>query len=287
MIKYQQITKLPLEEVKLKIQSFIDEDLPNGDFTSDAIFGDVPSISTAYLQAQEKMILSGGEIIPLFFPEDFKVEVLRKDGDYVADGEIFARITGSTALILSRERIILNLIQRMSAIATMTNRFAKIAEQYNVKILDTRKTTPGLRVFEKYSVAIGGGQNHRYGLSAGILIKDNHIRAAGSISEAVTKVKNKKYGLPIEVEVEDFKEIAEAMKIGVDGLLLDNMTPPEIVKAMEFIRGVPGGNEVFVEASGGINLGNIGEYVKTGVHAISTGAVTHSVKCANIHLEIE
>lgn len=287
MIKYQQITKLPLEEVKRKIQSFIDEDLPNGDFTSDAIFGDVPSISTAYLQAQENMILSGGEIIPLFFPEDFKVEVLRKDGAYVADGEIFARITGSTALILSRERIILNLIQRMSAIATMTHRFAKIAEPYNVKILDTRKTTPGLRIFEKYSVAIGGGQNHRYGLSAGILIKDNHIKASGSISEAVTKVKNKKYDLPIEVEVEDFKEIAEAMKIGVDGLLLDNMTPPEIVKAMEFIHGLPGGNEVFVEASGGINYANLGEYVKTGVHAISTGAVTHSVKCANIHLEIE
>lgn len=287
MIKYEQILTIPSEVISQKILEFIEEDLPKGDYTSGAIFADSSSVSTAYFQAQENLILSGGVLIPHFFTDKCKVEVLKKDGEYIKDGEIFAKVTGPTGLILSRERIILNLIQRMSATASMTKRFVVIAEPYGVRILDTRKTTPGLRIFEKYSVAVGGGQNHRFDLSSGILIKDNHIKAAGSITNAVNKIKAKNYNLPIEVEVENFEEITEALTVGVDGLLLDNMSPEVLIKAMELIRSFDSGNDVFVEASGGINLENLAEYVKTGVDAISTGAVTHSVKSANIHLEIE
>jgi nicotinate-nucleotide pyrophosphorylase (carboxylating) len=286
-MEYPQIRTLNPDYVKQKIQSFIDEDLPKGDFTSGGIFADKNSISTAYVQAEENIILAGAEFIPYFFGDNCKVEILKKDGTYIKDGEIFAKITGSTGLILSRERIMLNLIQRLCAIAAMAKRFSVIAEPYKVKILDTRKTTPGLRLFEKYAVCVGGGYNHRLDLSSGILIKDNHIKAAGSISDAVNLIKRKNYALPIEVEVENFEQITEALSAGADGLLLDNMSPATLIKAVELARNFAESRKIFIEASGGINLSNLGEYVKTGVDAISTGALTHSVKSANIHMEIE
>ena len=212
---------------------------------------------------------------------------MKKDGSSVCKGEIFARLTGSTLSILSRERIMLNLIQRMSAIATLTNKYVQIAKPFGVKILDTRKTTPGLRIFEKYAVAVGGGQNHRYNLSTGILIKDNHITAAGGITAALHRVHSQHYSLPTEIEVENEHQIIEAIEAGTDGLLLDNMSPDELMRSVKLVRSHRRGKDIFLEASGGINLDNLKDYVCTGVDAISCGALTHSIKNANLHLEFE
>lgn len=157
MIKYPQIKQIPDNVIKNYIISFIEEDMPQGDLTSLAIF-DSEERSTAYFQAQEDLILAGGNTLHCFFTPEADVQILKQDGEFVKNGEIFAKITASTLFILSRERIMLNLIQRMSAIATLTNKYVQIAKPFGVKILDTRKTTPGLRIFEKYSVAVGGAK---------------------------------------------------------------------------------------------------------------------------------
>lgn len=286
MILYKQIREIPEEIIKSKINECMIEDMPDGDKTSDPIFADEQK-TTAYFQAEEDLVLSGNILIPHFFDNTFSIELLKKDGDFIKNGEIFAKVNGSARKILSFERTILNLMQRMSGVATITAKYVEIAKPFAVRILDTRKTTPGLRMFEKYSVAIAGGQNHRYNLSSGVLIKDNHIKASGSITNAINSIKSKNFGLPIEVEVENDEQIKEALSCGVDGLLLDNYSPDGLIKVMNLIRKQLNNSEVFVEASGGINLSNLSEYVKTGVDAISSGALTHSVKSANIHLEIE
>jgi nicotinate-nucleotide pyrophosphorylase (carboxylating) len=162
-----------------------------------------------------------------------------------------------------------------------------MAAPYNVRILDTRKTIPGLRLFEKYAVTVGGGWNHRLDLSSGILIKDNHIQAAGGITNAVNKIRKKNYNLPIELEVENLKQIKEGLNAGVDGFLLDNMTPVNIRKCVSIIRSHPNGKTIFIEASGGITLKTLPDYVNTGIDAVSVGALTHSAKAANIHIEFE
>ncbi len=287
MIQYPQITILPEDYVKSKIQSYIEEDLPKGDYTSGGIFSDSTSQSSAYIQAEEDMIIAGSSCIKFFYGDNCKIEIFKNDGQFVKNGEIIAKIHGPSGLILSRERILLNLIQRLSGIATMTKKFTVIADPYKVKILDTRKTTPGLRLFEKWAVAVGGGHNHRLDLSSGILIKDNHLKAAGSITNAVNKIKAKNYNLPIEVEVENLEQITEALEVSVDGLLLDNMSPDQLKNAVEFIRKYSVGQDVFIEASGGINLDNLKDFVTTGVDAISSGALSHSIKSANIHMEFE
>ena len=177
------------------------------------------------------------------------------------------------------------MLQRLCGIATLTKQHTQIGDKYNVKILDTRKTTPGLRLFEKFAVTAGGGFNHRLDLSSGILVKDNHIKAAGSIKDAIKKIKNENYDLPIEVEVEFEEQVIEGLIAGADGFLLDNQTPDNAKKLVKLIRNY-NDKYYFIEASGGINLTNLEEYVKTGVDAISIGALTHSAKSTNIHIEI-
>jgi len=312
MIQYEQIRILPEQYIIQKITEFLAEDMPKGDVTTKAIFSSsnynsqlsTPNSITVILQAEEDLIFAGEQILPYCFQRKCAVDLKCKDGDFIKNGEIIASISGTAEVILSHERVMLNLIQRLSGIATMTKKYVDIAKPYGVKILDTRKTTPGLRLFEKYAVTVGSGFNHRLDLSSGILIKDNHIKAAGGIKQAIEMVKNdnpKK--LKIEIEVENLDEIKEALDVGVDGFLLDNMSPSNIIEIVKFIRNyivplssdsgnlnnsVPLSSDsgyIFIEASGGINLSNLSEYVKTGVDAISCGALTHSVKGANIHLE--
>ncbi len=293
MMEYEQIKKLPEEYIIKKINEFLSEDMPEGDATTNAIFSNsvnnsqLPTLNsiTAFLQAEEDLIFAGEQTLEYFFDGKSQIELKFKDGDKVKNGEIIAVIKGRTDIILSHERVMLNLLQRLCGIATLTNKYAEIAKPYDVKILDTRKTTPGLRLFEKYAVTVGGGYNHRLDLSSGILIKDNHIKAAGGIKEAIEMLRNNNpKNLKIEIEVENMDEIQEALKIGVDGFLLDNMSPEMIAEIVKFIR-TEANNDIFIEASGGINLNNLEQYVKTGVNAISSGALTHSVKGANIHLE--
>ena len=196
MIEYPQHKKLSDEYIIGKINYFLAEDIPNGDITTESTTSDNSEI-TAEIHAAEKLIFAGSEIIPHCFGEKCQVKINHKNGAMLSNGDVIGVITGSAREILSRERVMLNLIQRLCGIATLSHEYAKIANPFNVKILDTRKTTPGLRLFEKYAVAIGGAFNHRLNLSHGILIKDNHIVAAGSITNAIVSARKKKHPFTI------------------------------------------------------------------------------------------
>ncbi|MBI5326245.1 MAG: carboxylating nicotinate-nucleotide diphosphorylase [Ignavibacteriae bacterium] len=277
---------MPKDYIKEKISEFLSEDIPYDDKTT---AGTIPpkAVSTALIIPEEDIVFAGTDIIKLFFGNGFKSAISVKDGDYVKKGKKLASVKGNSGKILSFERVLLNLLQRLCGIATLTREYVKIASPYKVRILDTRKTTPGLRLFEKYAVTVGGGWNHRLDLSSGILIKDNHIQAAGGITNAVNKIRKNNYKLPVELEVENLSQIKEGLNAGVDGFLLDNMAPDKIRKCVSFIRSQSNGKEIFIEASGGITLKTLPDYVKTGIDAVSIGALTHSAKAANIHIEFE
>ena len=233
----------------------------------------------------EKLTFAGSEIVPHCFGDSCHVDMNKSDGETVEAGEILGQIQGPTQIILSCERVMLNLIQRLCGIASLSRKYVQLAHSYDVKILDTRKTTPGLRLFEKYAIAIGGAYNHRLNLSEGILIKDNHISSAGSVSNALKTIKRSNFHLPLELEVDNFDQIREALIIGVDGFLLDNMSPNSIKEAVSIIRNSERGEDIFIEASGGITDKNIVSYLDTGIDAISIGAMTHSATNKDIRLE--
>ena len=284
MIKYLQNKHLSDEYIVAKLSEFWKEDMPNGDQTTECIISENVSIK-AEIQAVDALVFAGKEIIPHCFGKDCQVTINQEDGDLLSSGDVLGMVTGPARDILSRERVMLNLIQRLCGIATLSHEYAEIAKPSNVKILDTRKTTPGLRLFEKYAVAIGGAFNHRLNLSDGILIKDNHIVAAGSVTNAIISARKKGIHLPLELEVDNFDQIHEALKTGVDGFLLDNMKPETIRSAVSIIRASQNGEDVFIEASGGITLENIHPYLDTGINAISIGALTHQAVSKNIRLD--
>jgi nicotinate-nucleotide pyrophosphorylase (carboxylating) len=284
-MKYPRQIVLPEAYIRRRFEEFILEDAPQGDLTTDGIFDlDIPV--SAKILPQEDLVFAGEQLIANCFDPSVEIRMYCADGQSVKENQSIAEINGNAGMILLRERVLLNLLQRLCGIATQTRKFVEIATPHQVKILDTRKTTPGLRRFEKYAVAVAGGYNHRLDLSSGILIKDNHIKAAGSITKAVDKIRSRDYDLPIEVEVETTDEIEEALKCQVEGLLLDNMSPAETRHAVDFIR-VIARTDVFIEASGGITLETIGEYVKTGVDAVSVGSLTHGIRSSNIHMEFD
>ena len=284
MIEYPQHKKLSDEYIIGKIADFLVEDIPNVDITTESTTPDNSEI-TAEIHAVEKLVFSGSDIIPHCFGKNCQVTINHKNGAMLSKGDVIGVVTGSVREILSHERIMLNLIQRLCGIATLSHEYAEIAKPSNVKILDTRKTTPGLRLFEKYAVAIGGVFNHRLNLSDGILIKDNHIVAAGSVTNAIISARKKSIHLPLELEVDNFDQIHEALKTGVDGFLLDNMKPETIRSAVSIIRASQNGEDVFIEASGKITLENIHPYLDTGINAISIGALTHQAVSKNIRLD--
>jgi len=284
LIEYKQFKKLDENYVLDRVKFFLEEDIPDGDKTT---LGTVCSNErvVAEIQAVESLVFSGSEVIPHCFDEESSINLYTKDGDELIAGDIIGEITGNAASILYRERVMLNLIQRLCGIATQAKVYAELAKPYGVKILDTRKTTPGLRLLEKYAVKCGGGYNHRLNLSEGILIKDNHLKAAGSVKVAVENIRKIYESLPIELEVDTQIQIKEGLSAGVDGFLLDNMNPEKIRESLDIIRCFPGGDSIFVEASGGITLENIHGYLNTGINAISVGALTHQIKSRDIRLE--
>lgn len=292
MIEYQNYLSISDDYVVTKLRQFLKEDSPNGDFTTMLTVDDKKK-SLAILEAEEDLVFVGEKIIKHTFYKGFDIEINAKDGQKVKNGAKLASVKGPASKILTKERVLLNLLQRLAGIATITNKYVEIAKPYNVKILDTRKTTPGMRIFEKYAVANGGGFNHRIDLSSGILIKDNHIIASNGVTNAVNKIRNsdlwKANPLKIELEVDNIEQIYEGLDSGVDGFLLDNMNIATTVKSVEIIRNYNKnsikGSDIFIESSGGITIDTIGEYVRTGVNAVSVGALTHSVKSSNIHLE--
>jgi nicotinate-nucleotide pyrophosphorylase (carboxylating) len=292
MIEYQNYLSISDDYVVTKLRQFLKEDSPSGDITT-LLTVDDKKRSLAILEAEEDLVFVGEKIIKHTFYKGFEIEINVKDGQKVKNGAKLASVKGPASKILTKERVLLNLLQRLAGIATITNQYVEIAKPYNVKILDTRKTTPGMRIFEKYAVANGGGFNHRIDLSSGILIKDNHIIASNGVTNAVNKIRNsdlwKSNPLKIELEVDNIEQIYEGLDINVDGFLLDNMNIETTVKSVEIIRNYNKnsikGSDIFIESSGGITIDTIGEYVRTGVNAVSVGALTHSVKSSNIHLE--
>ncbi len=269
----------------------IKEDVGYGDITSQLV---IPpkSYAVAQIIGKEDFLLAGMPFIRRFFnllAEHFHVpeEKLnftehRKDGDFINKGTIIAEIKGEAMLILAGERIALNILQRLSGIATLTSEFVKKVEGLEVKILDTRKTTPGLRFMEKYAVKIGGGFNHRFALYDAILIKDNHIKIAGSVRQAIERVKKSNIHQKIEIEVKNLDELKEAVESGADIVMLDNMDIETLKKAVKIAKG-----KVLLEASGGVNLLNVREIASTGVDFISIGALTHSAKAVDISMKIK
>jgi nicotinate-nucleotide pyrophosphorylase (carboxylating) len=213
----------------------------------------------------------------------FSAQAFFEEGERVAIGAVLGTVRGPAVLLLGGERVALNFLQRCSGIATLTRAMVRAVEGTGVSVLDTRKTTPGLRFLEKYAVAMGGGENHRFGLYDGILIKENHIRAAGGIEAAVSRVRSGQ-GHPhrIEVEVSNLQELEQALKVGVEVILLDNMTPVQVRECVTRTRG-----RALLEVSGGIDLHNIRDYAGTGVDFISVGALTHSPRAADISLELQ
>jgi len=271
--------------LKLLLQQLFNEDLGEGDITSENIFSKDSNGSGQFL-VKEDGIISGMQIIKegysLFDPHT-TVQLFAKDGDAVQKGQIIAEVTGSIAYLLSGERVILNLMQRMSGIATLTKKAVELLSSEQTRICDTRKTTPGLRMLEKYAVRCGGGYNHRMGLYDAVMIKDNHIAHAGSITHALHLVKSQLgHMVKTEVEVESLSEVLEAVQAKADVILLDNCSPERV---KEYLEHIP--KSIITEASGGINLDNIAEYRNTGVDYISLGALTHSVKALDISFNLK
>jgi nicotinate-nucleotide pyrophosphorylase len=286
--KFGKIKKFEILEL---IRAAIQEDLGGyGDITSKYLIPQEHR-SSAFILCKEKgeTVLSGIDVAGFIFEEidsAISCEKMFEDGQVIKYPDIICRISGSAQSLLAAERTCLNFLQHMSGIATFTARFAAIASKYNVKVTDTRKTKPMLRKLEKYAVVCGGGFNHRFGLFDGVMIKDNHIVAAGGIRNAIESVRNNiPHSAKIEVEVKNFAELDEAIESGADIVMLDNMRPEDIKKAVKIIR--DRAKSIVIEASGGINLSNFEEYCMTGVDLISAGCLTHSAPSSDFSMEFE
>ena len=267
----------------------LNEDLQQGDITSESIFQELLPARGLFL-AKSAGVIAGIPVVEEVFRQlDPKAccKWLITDGTPVSPGTTVGEVNADIRTVLSGERVALNFLQRLSGIATQTARLVRLTAGYSVRIVDTRKTTPGLRMLEKYAVRQGGGFNHRYSLADAVLIKDNHIAAAGSINAAVERArKNIPHTTSIEVEVENETQVREALAAKVECILLDNMTPAEMTAMVRLIRSQSGTRHIFIEASGNIGESNIAEVAATGVDIISSGALTHSVKALDVSLEI-
>jgi len=281
--------QLSKEQIDNIIDIALAEDVVQSDVTSETLIS--PDLQgRAIILAKEEGIVAGGEVAKWVFLKvapSLKVEVLIEDGTKVKPGDIIATISGSILSILKAERVVLNFLQRLSGIASQTARYVAETSGLTVSITDTRKTTAGLRLLEKYAVCMGGGKNHRFNLADGVLIKDNHIAALRvlgmSLKEIVTKAKqNAPEDLKVEVEVNSVQEAMDAAEAGADIIMLDNMSPDEMRRAVSLISG-----RAKIEASGGITLANVRTVAETGIDFISVGALTHSYKSLDISIEIE
>ncbi len=264
------------------VEAALREDIGEGDITTDATVARSRK-GVCRITAKEDLVLAGSFLARMVFSSldrRLKYRAMAEDGTLVRRGKTIAEVSGPLAPMLTGERVALNFLQRLSGIATLTEKF--VAKAGAVKILDTRKTTPGLRVLERYAVRMGGGYNHRSGLDDAILIKDNHISAAGGVREAIRRV-YKKYGdsIAVEVEAASLRETREALGGGADIIMLDNMNPDKIEKALKLING-----RAVTEVSGGVSLDNIRAYAATGVDFISIGALTHSAPAVDISMKV-
>ena len=273
------------QQARQLIERALEEDIGGGDLTTLAVLPG-PVKARAVLLAREELVLSGLEVAAMVYEildPELKFKPAAADGDLLKAGSPIAEVGGDGRSILTGERIALNFLQRLSAISTLTSRYVAAVRGYQAKIVDTRKTTPGWRALEKYAVRMGGGHNHRFNLNSGILIKDNHVDLAGSLTRAVESARQSApHPLKIEVEARDLNEVREALSAGADIILLDNLSIEEMGHAVQVIRG-----NAMTEASGGITLSSAAAVAATGVDYISVGALTHSAPAVDICLNIK
>lgn len=272
-------------EIQKIIRRALAEDIGKGDITTKATVSSKVK-GQAVVVAKGRFVIGGINVFAQVFTVlDRRLKVVQygRDGQVVRKGEVIAEVNGSLASILQAERVALNIFQRMCGIATLSSRYVAAVRGTKAKILDTRKTAPGLRILDKMAVRLGGACNHRFGLDDGILIKDNHIDAAGGIDRAVNLMRKKSPpGMKIEVETRNLKEVREALRCGADIILLDNMTLADMKKAVDIVQG-----RALLEASGNVNLSTVSRIAKTGVDFISVGELTHSVRAADVSLKIK
>lgn len=275
---------LSMRALQPKIIEWLEEDVGSGDITTENI---IPkeAITVGLIQAKQRGIIAGIDVARLVFTTlspDISFTAMVADGDEVEEHTILAKIEGDARVILTGERLALNLLQHMSGIATLTASFARLAEGTKAHVVDTRKTLPGLRMLEKYAIRVGGGRNHRMGLYDAVMIKDNHIKVAGGITQAVTMTRSEiSHTVKIEVETETLEQVQEAVEAGADIIMLDNMSVQMMEKAVRFIDG-----RAIVEASGGVTKERLPAIAQTGVDVISIGALTNSAPILDISLDI-
>lgn len=273
---------IPSNVIEL-IKHAIEEDIGHGDITTNLLVPEANEAKALYI-AKGNFVLAGmpfaNEVFRIL-DDSVSFSIFYNEGAKVSRGDVLAEVAGKTRVLLAGERVSLNILQRLSGIATLASQFVDAVRGTKTTILDTRKTTPCQRFMEKYAVRVGGGTNHRFGLYDGILIKDNHIEEVGSITDAITRAKSGHHLARIEVEVENLKELQEAIEAGADIVMLDNMSVGDMTEAVLYARG-----KVTTEASGNISLANVREVAETGVDLISVGALTHSAAAADISMKI-
>ena len=285
------MSSLPDESARQSLlRSFLAEDIGAGDITTAATVS-AKQRARGELIAKTPLVLAGidifAEVFQLIEPKA-KAEISCQDGEYLQPGQIPARITATARTLLTGERVALNLLQRLCGVATMTRKFVQAVAGTHAEILDTRKTTPGLRAFEKYAVQIGGGRNHRKDLSEALLIKENHIRLAGGVAAALSAAQAAKgHAKWLEIEVTNLEELSAALQYNPDVILLDNMNPALAGEAVVRVRAHDPGRKIRTEASGGITIANVRDFAEAGVDWISVGALTHSAPAADLSFEIE
>jgi nicotinate-nucleotide pyrophosphorylase (carboxylating) len=285
------INPLDLENIYNVVNAALDEDLGRGDVTSRSVVRPGVKARGSFI-AKQDFILAGLEVADAVFTSFdpyLQIESSVGDGEMIANGKVFARTLGDAQVLLAAERVALNFLQRLSGIATMTRKYVDAIAGTSARIVDTRKTTPGLRLLEKYAVTAGGGHNHRLGLDDGVLIKDNHLAMTGGVSEAVRRAREAAGHLhKIEVEVSTLEQVKEALNAKADILLLDNMTPEMVRQAVEIVHKTESHDRrTLTEASGGINLSNVRAFAESGVDLISIGALTHSAPAVDISFKIK
>lgn len=264
----------------------LEEDIGHGDVTTDSIIAPAAKCKAVVVSKQDAVIAGLNFFREVFRQVDPSIKIFSKvrDSAQVKKGAVLCTLSGPAGSILKGERVALNIVQRLCAVATITYQLVELTKGYPAKVVDTRKTTPCMRYMEKYAVRMGGGYNHRFGLYDGILIKDNHIKSAGNIKKAMKKIKDVNHLLSVEVEVKNLKEVKEALDAGVEIIMLDNMTPPVMKKAVALIKRTK--SSVLVEASGNVSAANIRDIAATGVDLISVGALTHSAPACDLSLKI-
>jgi nicotinate-nucleotide pyrophosphorylase (carboxylating) len=272
-------------QVRHLIQAAIEEDIGRGDVTTEATIAE-HAISRARLITKQEIVLAGMDVFAEVYAtvdDTVHIKPAHKEGDLLSAGAVIAVLEGRARSLLAGERVALNFLQRLSGIATVTRQYVEAVRGYGVDIIDTRKTTPGWRLLEKYAVRVGGGKNHRHDLGDGVLIKDNHIVAAGGIKPAVDMARRHSHHLlKIEVEVETLEQVEEALQAGAEVIMLDNMSPAMLAEGVKIID-----KRAIVEASGGVSLETVTAVARTGVDLISVGKLTHSAPAADIHVEFD